>query len=349
MKKEVTEILRSIVHPETGTNIVDGGMVGNMAMSGDRIAVTLVMHRQRDPFMNSVRKQTLAALEKGFPHMKGKIVVEAQAAPPPEKNEENGLARVKNIVLVVSGKGGVGKSTVASNLAVTLARMGVRTGLMDADIYGPSQPAMFGLEKHVPEADGEEEREAIIPAEAYGVRLMSIGFFLGPNDALAWRGPMATGALKQILTQTQWGELDVLLIDMPPGTGDIHLTVMQDTKPGGAVIVTTPQKIALDDARRGIALLKSESIGIPVLGIIENMAWFTPEELPDRRYYIFGKGGGERLSKEEKVDLLGQIPITEEIMSGGEEGKPASLTSAGIKAQYEQVGRRLVDKLNLKC
>lgn len=345
MKKEVFDILRSIRHPETGTNLEESGMIAGVSISDDRIAVTLKAPKPRDPFMKSLAKQTGRALEAALPAMAGKIAVEViEPAAAPAAEHGNGLSRVKHIIGVASGKGGVGKSTVAANLAVTLAREGYRTGLLDADIYGPSQPIMFGVEGYMPPAEGEQGQEAIVPAEAHGVKLMSIGFFITPKDALAWRGPMASGALKQIMEQTDWGELDYLLIDMPPGTGDIHLTLLQDAKIDGVVIVTTPQRIAYADAERGIALFKSDKVAVPVLGVIENMAWFTPAELPENKYYIFGKGGGEDLAKREGIELLGQIPVTQSVMEGAENGTPGVTLSEEVAGYYRHVARRIVEK-----
>lgn len=344
MKKEVSQVLRSIKHPEKETNLEDSGMVASVAISDDRIAVMLVGTRPRDPFMKSLAKQTQRAIEAALPAMAGKVSVES-ADPSPAPQEPDGLTQVGKIIGVASGKGGVGKSTVAANLAVTLAKMGYRVGMLDADIYGPSQPIMFGLEGFVPTAAGDGPQELMVPAEAFGVKVMSIGFFITPKDALAWRGPMASGALKQIARQTLWGELDFLLIDMPPGTGDIHLTLMQELNIDGAVIVTTPQKIAYADAKRGIALFRSGKVGIPVLGVIENMSWFTPAELPENKYYIFGNGGGRELAKSEGVDLLAQIPVIQSVMDGAEAGTPGVTLSEEVAAHYRQAAKKVVDKL----
>lgn len=352
MKKEVNDVLSGIMHPEAGVSIVEAGLVESLAMSDDRIAVTLAFPKARDPFMNSIKKQVKERLEEAFPHMAGKInILIKEAAPAPKKAEgeasqpTSGTSDIKKIIAVASGKGGVGKSTVTSNLAVTLASMGYRVGVLDADIYGPSQPKMFGLEGVVPEAENEDGREMIIPAEAYGVKVMSIGFFIRPEDALVWRGPMATGALKQLIHQTRWGSLDFLLLDLPPGTGDVHLTILSELQIDGAVIVSTPQQIAIADVVRGISMFRSPKVGIPVLGIIENMAWFTPEELPGNRYYIFGQGGAAQLAEKEGIKLLGEIPIVMSVMDGADSGKPGSTASAAVAQYYEQAAREIVKSL----
>lgn len=347
MKQEVTDILKTIIHPETERNIVESGMMESLAISDDRIAVTLAFPRERDPFANSITKHTTKALENAFPHMRGKIFITQKAAPAKEAAAEvsSGTAQIKKVVVVASGKGGVGKSTVAANLAVTLASQGYKVGLLDADIYGPSQQIMFGVGGYIPVAETRDGQEMMIPASAHGVTLMSIGFFIKESDALIWRGPMATGALKQIVHQTMWGELDFLLIDMPPGTGDIHLTLMQELRIDGAIVVTTPQQIAVADARRGIALFRNEKSPVRVLGIVENMSWFTPAELPGNRYHVFGQGGGERLAAEEGVPLLGQIPLVMSVMDGAENGTPAAGLYAEVAAHYEQAAKSIVENL----
>lgn len=352
MKKEVNDILAGIIHPETGVSIVEAGMVESLAMSDDRIAVTLAFSKARDPFMNSIRKQVKERLEEAFPHMSGKVnIVVKEAAPAPKTTTDQapktaeGTSNVKKIVAVASGKGGVGKSTVTSNLAVTLTSMGYKVGVLDADIYGPSQPKMFGIEGELPTAELKDGQEMIIPIISNGVKVMSIGFFIRPEDALAWRGPMATGALKQLIHQTDWGELDFLLLDLPPGTGDVHLTILSELKIDGAVIVSTPQQIAIADVLRGVNMFRSPQINVPVLGIIENMAWFTPEELPDNRYYIFGQGGAARFAEEQGVPLIGEIPIIMSVMEGAETGQPGSLTSHVVSEHYEAVARNIIKNL----
>lgn len=350
MKEQVNEIIKSVVHPETGRNLEESGMVESLAMSDDRISVTLAFEKSRDPFMNSIKKQLYDKLSAAFPEMEGKISVivkegvrrNTQAG---EKEKYSGTRGIKNIIAIASGKGGVGKSTVTSNLAVTLSSMGYKVGILDADIYGPSQHIMFGLKGYMPQAVSEDGREMIIPAEAQGIKIMSVGFFIKPDDALIWRGPMATGAVRQLIHQTEWGMLDLLLIDLPPGTGDIHLTIINELKIDGAVIVSTPQQIAVADVVRGISMFRSEKIDIPVLGIIENMAWFTPEELPDNKYYIFGKGGAEQLARKEGIDLLGKIPVIQSVMEGADSGEPAAAVDGRIKEYYLHTAENIVGKL----
>lgn len=244
--------------------------------------------------------------------------------------QDGGIGRVKNVVAVASGKGGVGKSTITANLAVSLAQKGYKVGLIDADIFGPSIPKMFGVENELPLSKVVNEKHLIIPIEKYGVKLLSIGFFVKRDESLAWRGPMASGALKQLINDADWGELDILLFDTPPGTSDIHLTILQSVPLTGAVIVTTPQDVAVIDAVRGIDLYRKENINVPILGLIENMSWFTPVELPENKYFIFGKGGGEKLAKEYDIQFLGQVPIVQGIRESGDEGEPVSISEEPV-------------------
>lgn len=238
------------------------------------------------------------------------------------------LPGVKNIIAIASGKGGVGKSTIAANLAVATAMAGFRVGIIDADIFGPSIPKMLNAENQRPSVVNEDGKEMMVPVESYGVKILSIGFFVDPNDAVVWRGPMATNALKQFMSQTQWGELDYMFIDLPPGTSDIHLTMVQEVSVTGAVIVTTPQQVALADAVKGINMFRGDKIDVPILGLVENMAWFTPAELPENKYYIFGKDGGRSLAEKFNLTLLGQIPLVQGICESGDSGKPIVLDSA---------------------
>ena len=292
-EKNIRAVLAGIVHPETGQDIVSSGMVEHIAVQADGAVVTLAFRKRRDPFANSIKRQVTAAVAQAFPELAGKVVVtereEAPAAPAKEK--VSSTAGIRHTVAIASGKGGVGKSTVTANLAVTLRDMGYSVGILDADIYGPSMPKMFGVEDYTPQALVRDGQEYILPAEAGGIKIASIGFFISPDDALIWRGPMATTALKQLLHQTFWEGLDYLLIDLPPGTGDVHLSVVGEIKVDGAVVVSTPQQVAVADVRRGVNMFRAEGIDVPVLGIVENMAWFTPAELPENRYYLFGQGG----------------------------------------------------------
>lgn len=314
------ELLKNIIHPELKQNIVDAQIVQSVEDKGNVIEITLLFKKQVDPFANTIKRNIEELLKK---HYSDKNIQVQLRFPEKKVKKWQPLAEVKNIVAIASGKGGVGKSTVAANMAVTLAMSGYKIGLLDGDVYGPSIPKMFGVENEKPEVFiNDEGTELIKPIEKYGVKVLSIGFFVDPSQALIWRGAMATSALKQLIEQTEWGELDILLIDMPPGTGDIHLTLVQTVAVTGAVIVTTPQEVALADVVKGISMFRNEHINVPVLGIIENMSWFTPAELPQNKYYIFGKGGGERMAKHFNVPLLGQIPLVQSICEAGDKGVP---------------------------
>ncbi|MDY6800022.1 MAG: Mrp/NBP35 family ATP-binding protein [Bacteroidota bacterium] len=328
-KKQILQALRNVKHPETAQDIVALGMVDDIWIENDQVGFTLSFKRANDPFINSMRKACVQAIEKYFGDKlsaKGNIKLktpEKKSAPQP--SQSNALKGIKNIIAVASGKGGVGKSTVATNLAVSLAQTGARVGLIDADIYGPSIPKMFNVEGKRPMVRKEGETEVISPIENYGVKMLSIGFFINPDDALVWRGPMATNALKQLILQAEWGELDYMVVDLPPGTSDVHLTLVQEVSVTGAIIVSTPQDVALADAVKGIKMFTGKHINVPVLGLVENMSWFTPEELPDNKYYIFGKDGCKNLAEKQNIPLLGQIPIVQRIREGGDSGHPAAL------------------------
>lgn len=326
--KEILDALRAVKHPETGQDIVAMGMVDDIWIKDNKAGFTLSFKKSNDPFSGSMPKVCIQVLEKVFGtnldftgNIKTKIP-ERKAPPQPQASES--LKGVKNIIAVASGKGGVGKSTVATNLAIALAKTGAKVGLIDADIYGPSIPKMFGLEGKRPLVEKINDIDIITPVENYGVKMLSIGFFINPEDALVWRGSMATSAIKQLIQQGNWGELDYLLFDLPPGTSDIHLTVVQELAVTGAVIVSTPQDVALADAIKGIKMFTGKHINVPILGLIENMSWFTPEELPENKYYIFGKDGCKNLAEKENIPLLGQIPIVQGIREGGDTGKPVA-------------------------
>jgi len=347
--KLILSALEKVRYPGTGKNIVEMGMVGDdIRIDRNRVAFSIVFDRPNDPFTRSIVKSAEAAIMAfvgANVDIKGNISVKTKELPqPPQKL----LPEVKNIIAVASGKGGVGKSTVAANLAVALAGLGYKVGLLDADILGPSVPKMFGMEDAKPVMETIDGRDLIVPEEKYGVKLLSIGFFVNPETALVWRGTMASNALKQLITDAAWGELDYFLLDMPPGTGDIHLTLVQTLAVTGAVIVTTPQEVALADARKGISMFVGKKVRVPVLGLIENMAWFTPAELPENRYYIFGKGGGAKLAEEMNVPLLGQIPIVQSICESGDSGSPVALSETLTGEAFRNLAIKLTEQIKLR-
>lgn len=345
MENEIKRLLGTIVHPETGESLVSGGMVEHLAATADKATVVLRFARTRDPFAAKIKKQVENVLSEAFPQSEILVVIKEGGQPPrPEPKQTTTTGGIAHVIAVASGKGGVGKSTVTANLAVALRNMGYRVGILDADIYGPSQPKMFGVEGYLPDAVQEEGEDRIVPAEALDIKLMSIGFFIKPTDALLWRGAMAVNALKQMIHQTRWGTLDFLLTDLPPGTGDIHLSIIGELKIDAAVIVSTPQQVAVADVVRGVEMFRNPNVDIPIAGIVENMAWFTPEELPDNRYYLFGKGGARKFAEENGVDFLGEIPIVQSIMEGSEAGRPAAGIDPRVEKWYGEIAARIVEK-----
>ena len=347
MQEKVKSSLRGIIHPETQQNIVESGIVEQVTAREDKITVVLCFPKSRDPFAVRIKSLVEQTLKEQFPAAAESITVVIKEGTPraPQPKRESTTVKVGKIIAIASGKGGVGKSTVTANLALTLRNMGFRVGVLDADIYGPSQPKMFNREGYLPDAVQENGQDYIVPAVSLDIELMSIGFFIQPNDALMWRGAMATSALKQLLHQTMWGGLDFLLIDMPPGTGDIHLTMISEIKLDGAVIVSTPQQIAVADVVRGVEMFRHEQVNVPVLGIVENMAWFTPKELPDNRYYIFGKGGARSYAEQAEVPFLGEIPLIQAIMEGGECGTPTVATDAEVEKYYRAVAEQMIKNM----
>ena len=326
--KLITDALATVRYPGTGKNLVEAGMVeDDLRIDGMHVSFSLIFEKSTDPFMKSVLKAAEAAIHT---YADRDAVVEIHTKTLQAARPEPGkmLPGVKNIIAVSSGKGGVGKSTVAANLAVALAAEGYKTGLLDADIFGPSVPKMFHLEAERIFAEVRDGRQLLIPAEKYGVRILSIGFFVNPDTATLWRGGMASNALKQLIADTDWGDLDYLVLDTPPGTSDIHLTLLQNLAITGAVIVSTPQQVALADARKGIDMYRNEKVNVPILGLVENMAWFTPAELPENKYYLFGREGVKQLAGEMQVPLLGQIPIVQSICESGDEGEPVAASPA---------------------
>lgn len=345
-KKAVLSALESISVAGEGKNMVESGAVTNVVVFGNEVVVDLVlatpaMHikkRAENDIINTIREKLLTEA-----NVKVNIKVEAQ-----EKVEIKGkqIPGIKNIIAVASGKGGVGKSTVTANLAVTLGKMGFKVGVLDADIYGPSMPIMFDVESAKPTSMEVDGKSKMKPIESYEIKILSIGFFTAPSQAVVWRGPMASKALNQMIFDSHWGELDFLLIDLPPGTGDIHLSIMQALPITGAVVVSTPQAVALADARKGVSMFLSEAINVPVLGIIENMAYFTPAELPDNKYYIFGQSGARNLADDLKVPFLGEVPLVQSVREAGDIGRPAALQDGSIIADvFKEIARNVVEEV----
>ena len=351
---EITDIknwLSEVEHPAKGDkNLVELGMIENIEVAENKISVTLGFAKHRDPLAEYLIGSAKAAIIRNAPagtEVEVKSIVK-EAAPKKKPGLDLGfeeVANVKHIIGIASGKGGVGKSTVAVNLAVALARLGYKVGLADADVYGPSVPKMTASEGEMPDAVQEGEKEIIMPFEKYGVKWMSIGYFAKPEQALIWRGPMACNALKQMILQVRWGELDFLLIDMPPGTGDIHISLVHDIPMEGAVIVSTPQDVALADVEKGVNMFRNESVNKPIFGLVENMAWFTPEEHPEEKYYIFGKGGAIKMAEKYNIPLLGQIPIVQSIREGGDCGEPAALSSRPDGLAFVALAEKLAASL----
>ncbi|WP_055434777.1 Mrp/NBP35 family ATP-binding protein [Lacinutrix algicola] len=348
-KQEVLNALKTITVPGEGQNMVDSGAVKNVVTFADEVIVDITI---KNPALQARKKTEVEILkvihEKVHPKAQIKINIKVEAPEKAATNEIKGktIPGIKNIVAIASGKGGVGKSTVTANLAVTLAKMGFKVGVLDADIYGPSMPIMFDVELEKPLSVTVDGKSKMKPVENYGVKILSIGFFTKPDQAVVWRGPMAAKALNQMIFDAAWGELDFLLLDLPPGTGDIHLSIMQSLPITGAVVVSTPQNVALADAKKGVAMFQQESINVPVLGIIENMAYFTPEELPNNKYYIFGKEGAKHLAEDLSVPLLGEIPLVQSIREAGDFGRPAAMqTGTPLEKAFETITQNVVQEV----
>lgn len=353
-EQEIIKVLSDVRHPaKEEKSIVELGMVDKVEIDGNAVCLYLGFPKHRDPLTEYLVGSAKAALYRAFgKDILVEVKTEVKEAPKAaKKNNVNDLTleqltNVRNIIGVASGKGGVGKSTVAVNLAVALARLGYKVGLADADVYGPSVPVMTATEGMQPEAVEVDGKELIVPLEKFGVKWMSIGYFAQPGQALIWRGPMACNALKQMILQVKWGELDFLLIDMPPGTGDIHISLVQDIPMSGAVIVTTPQAVALADVEKGIDMFRNKNVNRRIYGLVENMAWFTPEELPQNKYYIFGKDGGKDMARKYDIPLLGQIPIVQGIREGGDSGEPVALGSRPDSMAFLDLARSLADVIS---
>ena len=349
-KSEILKALSTISAPGEGQNLVESGAVKNVQVFGDEVVVDVTIN---NPSLQAKKKTEVSILQviHAEVHPKAKIKINISVETP-EKTQNANLIKgkpipgINNIIAVASGKGGVGKSTVTANLAVSLAKMGFEVGLLDADIYGPSQPLMFDVENEKPLAIDVDGKSKMKPVSNYGVKLLSIGFFTEKDQAIIWRGPMAAKALNQMIFDAHWGELDFLIVDLPPGTGDIHLSIMQSLPITGAVVVSTPQEVALADARKGIAMFAQDAIQVPVLGIIENMSYFTPAELPENKYYIFGEGGAKHLAERMGVALLGEIPLVQSVREAGDVGRPAALQDhTPVSEAFESLTKEAVSEL----
>ena len=347
-ENEIMKMLLDVAHPAKGDkNIVELGLVDKVEIEGNNVTVTLAFPKHRDPLAEYITSSARAAIFRHWPEageVNVKSIVKEESAPKKQTGLNLTLDEVNNvrhIIGIASGKGGVGKSTVAVNLAVALARLGYRVGLADADVYGPSVPTMTATEGALPESLKEDGKDVIIPIEKYGVKWMSIGYFSQPGQALIWRGPMACNALKQMILQVRWGILDYLLIDMPPGTGDIHISLVQDIPMEGAVIVTTPQNVAIADVEKGVDMFRNKNVNRRIFGLVENMAWFTPAELPESKYFIFGKDGGVKMAEKYGIPLLGQIPLVQSIREDGDCGEPAALSSRPDGLAFIELAEKL--------
>lgn len=345
-KKQVLAALETITVAGEGKNMVESGAVQNVVCFGDEVIVDLLLHTPALHIKKRAEVDVLKVIhEKVYEKAKVKVNIKVEATEKPTIKGK-AIPGIQNIVAVASGKGGVGKSTVTANLAVTLAKMGFKVGVLDADIYGPSMPIMFDVEHEKPISIEVNGKSKMKPIESYEVKILSIGFFTKPDQAVVWRGPMAAKALNQMIFDAHWGELDFMLVDLPPGTGDIHLSIMQSLPITGAVVVSTPQAVALADAKKGVAMFQSEAIQVPVLGIIENMAYFTPAELPENKYYIFGKEGAKNLAEDLGVPVLGEIPLVQSIREAGDYGRPAALqTATPVEEAFEAVTRNVVQEV----
>ncbi len=348
-REKILESLSKIIHPDKKQDIVSLGMIGEVKTSDKGISLVITPERSNDPFISSLKSTIVRILKESLGpdtvieeiRVEPKVIVGKQKEP-----ERLVLPGVMNIIAISSGKGGVGKTTISVNLAIALARKGLSVGLIDADVFGPSVPKMFKEEDYRPEVRRENNIDYIVPLKKFGVKVLSTGFFVDPADAVIWRGPMASNFLKQLINQGEWGELDFLLVDLPPGTSDIHLTLVQEVPVTGAIVVTTPQDVALADAIKGISMFRSDRIDVPVIGLVENMSWFTPAELPENKYYIFGRDGGKKLAEKMNVALLGQIPLVQSIREGSDTGEPVALSDSVTGNAFMELANEVISKVD---
>ena len=350
-KEQILKTLSKVIHPEKGKDIVTLGMISEIESGDNGISLLIIPDKSNDPFISSIKSTIVRTLKEALGpdaiineiKVQPKVMVGKQR----EKLREI-LPGVTNIIAVSSGKGGVGKTTIAVNLAISLARKGYKVGLLDADVFGPSVPKMLNEEKYRPEVKRQNNADSIIPLIKHGVKVLSTGFFVDPGDAVIWRGPMASNFLKQLIMQGEWGALDYLLVDLPPGTSDIHLTLVQEVPVTGAIVITTPQDVALADAVKGISMFRSDKINVPVLGLVENMSWFTPAELPANKYYIFGKEGGKKLAEKMDVPLLGQIPLVQSICESSDNGQPVALADSVSGDAFMELAGELIKRVDIR-
>lgn len=347
-EKDVLSALSTVEEPDLKQDLVTLGMIKDILIDGKKITFTVVLTTPACPLKELIKKNCKDALILKFGTDIEVIINLTAQVSSVREGVDKLLPKIKNIIAIASGKGGVGKSTVTSNLAVALSKAGARVGLIDADISGPSIPTMFGVEKEQPSMTSVDGKNMIIPLEKYGVELISIGVLIPQDSAVTWRGPMVSSALRQFITDVIWGDLDYLLIDLPPGTGDIHLTLVQTLPITGAVIVTTPQKVATSDAQKGMSMFQLPNINVPILGVVENMSYFTPEELPENKYYIFGKGGGKALAEKNNVPFLGEIPLVQSVREGGDSGIPVALQSAVVGRAFENLAQTVAQQIAIR-
>jgi ATP-binding protein involved in chromosome partitioning len=346
-EKDVLKALMHVEEPDLKKDIVTLGMVRNVEVEGKHISFTIMLTTPACPLKELIRQRCVDAIDNQLG--KGcEVSINMTSEVTTLRDNNPVLPKVKNIIAIASGKGGVGKSTVTANLAMALKEMGAKVGVIDADIFGPSMPTMFATESARPGVVKKGEKNYLIPIEQYGIKLLSIGFLAPAEEAVVWRGPMASSAFRQFIVDTEWGELDYLLIDLPPGTSDIHLTMVQTVPVTGAVIVTTPQKVALADAQKGVSMFQQKQINVPILGVVENMAYFTPEELPQHKYYLFGKDGGKALAKRHEVPFLGEIPIVQSIRESGDNGKPVVMTNEIIAEAFKKIAQELARSIAIR-